>query len=218
MNSPLRSLWPAFVVAAGLFVIAPRAASASSIALDFTAGQGLSKNCSTDFQNGCVAGWGFSVNSAVSVVSLGVWDEGANGLVENHPVGLWTSGGTLLATATVTNASTPVASTGPGRWMFTPIAPIGLAPGNYVIGAWYSVNNSGDPLRFNTLASTIPQITYAQTIVELNVGALTFPTNVFNNLDPGLYGPDFQVASVPEPASLVLLITGIGALVARRRR
>jgi hypothetical protein len=217
MRHRTRSSWTLLVVAVALCAAAPRPAIAASIGLDFTPGPGGFKYCSTDFHDGCVAGWEFTVASPVSVISLGVWDEGANGLVESHPVGLWTSGGALLATATVTNASTPVASTGPGQWMFTPIAPLVLAPGSYVIGAWYSVNNSGDALRFNTAATTIPQITYNTTIVQLNVPALTFPTMIFSNLDPGLYGPDFQVASAPEPASLVLLATGLGLFVARRR-
>ena len=41
----------------------------------------------------------------IRVTSLGYWDEGGNGLVDDDDVGLWTSAGDLVAQATVTDAS-----------------------------------------------------------------------------------------------------------------
>jgi hypothetical protein len=67
-------------------------------------------------------GFTFDVASSLVISGLGVFDVGANGLINSHEVGLWTSSATLLASTTVTNAANVVASTSSlgdwlGRWM-----------------------------------------------------------------------------------------------------
>jgi len=203
-------------------LLPPSSAGATSLALDFTAGNGVNKVCGSVNAPGCVGGWSFTVLSNITVTALGIWDEGSAALVSSHPVGLWTGDGlTQLATATVTNASTPVASIGPGRWLFESISPVVLTPGSYVIAAFYLPGDTGDMLRINTAApSLIPQITLTHALAQLPIGSLTFPTIVAGSNEPGLFGANFQVEAqaVPEPASLTLLAMGLGTLFAFRRR
>jgi len=106
--------------------------------LDFTGGSDAFVAIGSTF------GWEFTVSSPVTVGALGVFDVGADGLAAGHAIGLWTGVGTLLASTTITTAnSTPVTSTSPsGDWRSMAIAPLTLAPGDYVVGASYV---SGDP-------------------------------------------------------------------------
>ena len=54
-------------------------------------------------------GWQFQVNSAVTMDGLGIFDDAVfRGLSESHQVGLWDNSGNLLASTTVTIASTHV--------------------------------------------------------------------------------------------------------------
>jgi hypothetical protein len=41
-------------------------------------------------------GWQFNVTTAITVTGLSWYDEGANGLVVGHTVGIWNPAGTLL--------------------------------------------------------------------------------------------------------------------------
>ena len=64
--------------------------------LDFTGGSaGGAHNTTRDF----TVGWVFDVNATINVDALGIWDEGGNGLIHTHQVGLWTIGGAPLASA-----------------------------------------------------------------------------------------------------------------------
>ena len=77
----------------------------AGLALDSTSG---SNNAAGGHST---VGWSFSVLSSLDVDGLGFFDFESNGLLAPHQVGLWDSGGTLLASATVTSGSTVVAST-----------------------------------------------------------------------------------------------------------
>ena len=46
-------------------------------------------------------GWQFNVTSPVTVTHLAWYDDGADGLVTDHPVGLWSPNGTLLSTTLI---------------------------------------------------------------------------------------------------------------------
>jgi hypothetical protein len=96
-----------------------------------------------------VAGWQFQVTNPITISALGVWDEGGAPLYINHQIGLWNLNETLLATATVGNGATPVPSaSGEGQWLFTPIAPLLLEPGQYVLGAvWGNPSFVSAPIR-----------------------------------------------------------------------
>ena len=72
-------------------------------------------------------GFEFSVSSPVTVTALGYNYFGVP-LNVSHNVGIYTSGGTLLTSAAVTNASTVF-----NGYLYSPVTPIVLGAGYYVI-------------------------------------------------------------------------------------
>ncbi|HKV98494.1 MAG TPA: PEP-CTERM sorting domain-containing protein [Vicinamibacterales bacterium] len=204
------SLGAATLIALALIGVGPGRAAAASIALDVTGGGNAGTVCNPQVNPGCIVGWAFEVNSAIDVFSLGFFDVNSDGLTSSHDVGLFNSSGTLLASATVTNASTPVASaSSAGRWLMANIAPIRLDPGTYTIGA-FVLNQSPDSFLSSAPEVTIPTITYLGGRAEFSVASLVFPTSgPFQGFEPGLFGPTFTAQNVPEPATLVLLASGL---------
>ena len=158
-----------------------------------------------------VGGWQFRVTNPITISALGLWDEGSLPLEISHQVGLWTLGETLLATATVDNTSTPVTSASPdGRWLFTDITPIALAPGDYVLGAvWGDPIIGADFFRVNTTAPVTSGVTFSGSRGKT---LLASPILVFPDQGPGgngTFGPNAAFNVVPEPNSALLLLSGV---------
>jgi hypothetical protein len=143
-----------------------------------------------------------------------MFDVGGGPLAHGFPVGLWTSGGTLLASTTVTNAnSTALASSSPlGVWLATPIAPLTLAPGDYVLGEFGSTADLAAAL---ATATTIPGVTFTGAVGSPG-GSLGFPSTP-QAVNAGVFGPNLALVTVPEPSTLALLALGGGALAGWRR-
>jgi hypothetical protein len=164
-------------------------------------------------------GWQFQVNAPILVDGLGLFDVNPAGLSESHQVGLWTDGGTLLASTNLTSGSTSVASaSGAGDWLFADIAPIVLLPGTYVTGGFFAT--SADSVMANATITTVPQISFLASRASTEA-AFAMP-GVYGLVEPGVFAANIRVqeapAAVPEPASLMLFGTGLATLAARRRR
>lgn len=201
------------MVAAALLLTTAAMASAGTLGLDVISDtQVLFQG---EYDN---AGWQFSVNAPIVVDGLGIFDVNPAGLAASHPVGLWDSTGTLLAQATVGNASPLVSSASSvGDWLFEDIAPIVLQPGVYVTGAYLA--SSGEKVMGNATIASAPQITFIASRLSTN-GKFAEP-GAFNLGGAGLFAANIRIeplATVPEPASLVLMGSGLTALAMRRRR
>jgi hypothetical protein len=195
-----------------------RPAGASTLGLDITAVDAYF--CEATDTPGCVLGYQFSVLSPVVLTDLGFLDRSSDGLLSSHDVGLWSTGGTLLASTTITNASSVVASASAGdRWLFESVSPVLLAVGDYVIGAWLPPDASDDRVRGGGSTIAAAEISFSGNRYLLGVGSLVMPTLVLGGADDGFLGPGFQFTVAPEPAmGLPVAAILAGALWWRRRR
>jgi hypothetical protein len=186
---------------------AASAASADTIALDFTGGTAY--GFVTDPQPNTV-GWAFSLGDAVNVTKLGFYDLGGDGLAVSHQVGIWNNNQTLVASGTVVSSDVLQAGF---RW--TDISPVTLAAGSYRIGALVSSDDY-----YYSQAGTVT------TATPVTYGGGAFTTGTFAYPDQssyttmGRFGPNFQfvTAAVPEPSAYLLVIAGLGVVAGIRRK
>ena len=204
MKSKLLVLLLGFVAATQIF--APNSRAQGTPALSFTGGGSFGPFAGT-------YGWSFTLTSTIMVADLGYFDFGDNGLAASHDVGIWTSTGALLVSATVPSGS---AGTLINDFRYVLVAPTILTPGNYVIGGFDS-GSTGDAITVGaSTITTASGITYGASR-SIGGSSLTFPTgDAFGHPD-SYFGPNFIF--VPEPTTLgLLLFGGLTAFGLRRKR
>ena len=152
-------------------------------------------------------GYGFNVNSAVSVTEIGWYDVGGDGLGAAHDVGIWDGIGNLLFSTTVPSGSGTTLDDGFRYTSGSLLLPFLLNPGDYVIGGTGATIMDGYVARA-TVTDNDGRITY--TTARLNEGsALAFPDKV-NSVDAGGYfGPNMKVDPVPIPPAIWLFVSGL---------
>ena len=174
----------------------------AELLLDFTGGDEI------HFVGGPItAGWEFSVSAPLFASGLGYFDIGADGFAASHPVGLWTSAGVLLTSTTVTSASPLVSSaSAAGDWRFGPIAPILLAPGNYVVGGEVFSPDTDGVIVDATALALAPGAAFVEDRATGAGAGFGFPTITTPFADNGFFGPGVVLtSSIAEPAPLALL-------------
>lgn len=172
----------------------------AALAITAPGSGGLSANTSS----GNTYGWSFNVGATnLQVSGLGIWDNGQDGLIASHPVGVWDNSGTLVASTTV-EAGTAAPLVGEFR-VETLNSPVILsANAIYTIGTLYL----GDDSFQNTFA-TAPTVSSDINSLQprfANGGTLAEPTASFGSVP--YVGPNFQYTAVPEPASSWFFLAG----------
>ncbi len=165
-------------------------------------------------------GWEFNVvaSAGATVTHLGLFDRFADGLAEAHMIGIWDSGGKLLTSATIPAGTVaPLDANNMFRLIDIPDVVLPQANG-YEIGALYQVF-SLDQQAYNVTGLVVdPSIQFVTSSAVASASGLTFPNAHSANVDPGIFGPSFEVAAVPEPSTLLLFGAGLAGLVITRRR
>jgi hypothetical protein len=205
----------------GALLVSADPLRAQTQALDFTGGFPSSINNTT-------IGWAFALSGTVSVTDLGLFDQGNDGFIDPHPVGLWRNDGTLLATTTLAfglSGTVVPSGSGFGAFRYNAITPVVLTPGNYVVGAYFpataNINVPQDRPYFNSIATTAAGFTYTEFRASIQNPALIFPGFTFPM--SGGFGPNLRFTSVaaPEPGTLALLaligLPAAGTVIRRSR-
>lgn len=210
----VRSSLTAIVMLAGL----KGTAFAADLGVDFNNDQPLLFACQTSVL-GCSMGYRFQVTQPVTIEALGAFNYSTLPLNNSsHQVSIWNASSALQATASVTGSSTAVTSaSGLGSWVFSPITPVTLAPGSYVIATFYA-NTQTEGFLSAASAITAPGIVMGLPLQSFS-NSLVLPTTQINTSRFGYFGPSFLLSPVPEPSmALMVLVGGAFVVVVGRRR
>ena len=202
--------------ATAVVLLACFASSANATPLYSSTASGAENNA------GVTIGFQFTASIPLLVSDLGVFDGGTDGplLQALRDVGLWDSGGALLASATVSNSSGIQAG-----FRYASITPVTLAAATqYTLGVFYASGLLGDKAT-GGVQTPAAGVTLGTTVTSSAVTSLTFPTltnstfvSTANLLfTPAPIPPD-PGAKVAEPATLIVFGLGIVGLAAARRK
>jgi hypothetical protein len=163
-------------------------------------------------------GWTFQPQTDIDVTALGAFDYivPATGVLD---VGLWDASGTLLASGTVSAASTSI-----NQSLYQSITPVMLTAGQtYYLAAYspaesfpfYVVGPDANPSDGNATMS--PEIQLGAAAYTPDAG-FAFPSTTEGSSGDAIIAPNFQFEAVPEPSIFCLLGSGTIILMAVRRR
>ena len=166
-----------------------------------------SNGTSTIDPDGNTFGWSFSVGSQnITIAAVGIWDKDGDGLISDHPVGLWDSVGTLMGSATIKNGVASVLVSG-FRYENLP-SPVTLISGStYYLGALYPTSGN-EPVQYSGTYTYNSVITYDTSRYSL-ADTLSFPSQNFSL--SGIVGPNAMTTAVPEPIGISSVV-GLGLI------
>lgn len=225
----------------GLFITSSFApVQADTIGLSFTSGVGSG----TQQSHNLVDGWSFTTSTPITVTQLGLWD-GPGGFPNSpnvigdgfgiaHTVTLWTATGVSLTSATIGSGTSGTLIDG-FRYVSLASA-LTLAPGAYVITAYYPQSNFDLNFANAGTITTASGITYGTTLdmsgnpampaafhgsrQVFDLTGTAFPTGDPSSAPKSYFGPNFQfAAAVPDAGStLLLLLLSLGSILVLRVR
>ena len=136
--------------------------------------------------NDATLGWKFSTNVPIVITHLGYFEFFPGFLNEAHEVGIFDASGTLLVSGSVTGSDSL-----DNRFRYIAITPTLLGAGEtYTIGGFQTGNV--DVLARQVSPLTVdPSINFLGGRVALNVGSLTFPSDIPSSFSEP-FGPNFK--------------------------
>ncbi|MEP3563226.1 MAG: PEP-CTERM sorting domain-containing protein [Marinobacter sp.] len=159
-----------------------------------------------------VIGWEFTALQDITVTSLGLWDEGADGFNNRgNEVGLWATDGTLLSSTAVSSVDSLA-----NGFRFADVFDFTLTGGmNYIVGA---LLQAPDQYRYSATITDSAGVAWVDSRA-VNSNSLTFPTG-FTGSQGSWFGANFQykTAQVPEPSTIALFGLGLLGMGFMRRR
>lgn len=182
---------------------------------------GVPDNKTVTSKSNATLGYAFRVGpDPVNIMKMGIWDQGANGLVESHEMGIWNTNGDLLASVTVPQGISGELS---GNFRYVDVLG-GLmldADTVYVIAAkYYNVDNSDAFFMGSATRGAGIDWDVSRDRFSIESDSFIFPDSTSDS--SAYIGPNFEYAVVPvvvpEPDALFLLVGGAGLLVLLRCR
>ena len=164
--------------------------------------------------NSSEAGWRFTVNEPIQVTNVGIWDNGGDGLTQEHTIRIYDSQGRSILPITIIKGMDQP-DLDPDGFRYVPVVDsVILRPGTYIISATYdSGGPSSDALGAD---GTTTDNTTAIAYIE---GA--FSTSTDPDEDPGIptpdgssgsyFGPNFKFVPVTPPAPALTFAGGTPA-------
>src|SRR5262245_57120066 len=99
----MRTLIRVFAFAAAVAgLLAPGTAAKAAPAVTF---DNLTSSSFLNVPDAATLGWRFTVNQPISITALGIFDSGQDGLAQSYSIGIWNSGGTMIASGTVSSGT-----------------------------------------------------------------------------------------------------------------
>jgi len=205
------------IVAAALLAALPMSASAVPATMH---------TANTTVGNQVWGGVGLTFNvidPRVTVVDLGIYDSGADGIVGENTVlttVLFDATQTVIASQTFTAADPGTFDAASNYW-FKPISPLTLAVGQYTIVGYgwnaenleHNIVNGGPGPTFNAGA-----VQYAYTVWGALPGVDVPPTFPANTYGPDAFDGPNMIYQVPAPGAILLGAIGMGLVGYLRRR
>jgi hypothetical protein len=166
----------------------------------------------------------FTPTQNITVDYLGYFYDSSAGMADSHPVAIYDASGNLLASATITAASSSDAQ---GNFKFNYITPFTLIAGDtYVIDG---ASGEDDPWAWDVLGFTVsaPITSLGDNYLGFtgSYGLTAVDTGItpINDVNNGYFGADFGYeeppsSTTPEPSSFLLLGSGLAGLAGLLKR
>ena len=175
-------------------------------------------------------GFTFTANVTQTVTSLGVFDEGGDGFLTAHDVGIFAGDGALGAgalLASTTLASGTSGSLGANNFRYQSISGLTLVAGQtYTIAGFFPGDNAGANDAWVYGGPTYLTGFTVNPAITIGPDAARYTYDSGSLVDPGSHFFDYQIyavnfetaAAVPEPATWAMMIAGFGLVGGTMRR